>query len=34
MLKNPKLPNGLGREIFIGKIWGESFRVNGFLLIG
>ena len=34
MLKKPKLPNGVGGEVFIGKIWGEGCRVCGFLLIG
>ena len=34
MLKNPKLPAGLGGEVFIGNICGEGCRVCDFLLIG
>ena len=34
MLKNPKLSDGFQGEVFIGKIWGEGFRVCDFLLIG
>ena len=34
MLKNLKLPDGLGGKVFKGKIWGEGCRVCDFLLIG
>ena len=34
MLKNLKLPNDFGGEVFIGKIWCEGSRVFDFLLIG
>ena len=34
VLKKPKLPDGLGGEVFIGKIWGEGCRPCDFLLIG
>ena len=34
MLKTPELPDGLGREVFIGKIWGEGCRMYDFPLIG
>ena len=34
MLENPELLDGLGGEVFIGKIWGEGCRVCDFLLIG
>ena len=33
-LKNPKLPDGFGAEVFIGQIWDEGCRVCDFLLIG
>ena len=32
--KTPKLPDGFQGEVFIGKIWGEGYRVCDFLLIG
>ena len=34
MLRNHELPDGLGGEVFIGKIWGEGCRIYDFLLIG
>ena len=33
VLKRPKLPDGLRGHVFIGKIWGEGYRVCDFLLI-
>ena len=32
--KNPELPDGLGGEVFIGKIWSEGCRVCDFLVVG
>ena len=34
MLKNTKLPSGLGGKGFTGKLWGESCSMCDFLLIG
>ena len=34
VLKTPKLSDGFGGEVFIGKMWGEGCRVCDFLLIG
>ena len=34
VLKNLKLPDGFGGEVFIGKTWGEGGRVCDFLLTG
>ena len=34
MLKIPKLPDGIRRRVFKGKIWGEGCSVCDFLLIG
>ena len=31
VLKKPELPDGFGGKVFIGKIWGEGWRVCGFL---
>ena len=32
MLRNPKLPDGFGGKIFIGKVWGECCKGCDFLL--